>query len=319
MSSARPKSDQPDGSQSDEDHRAPTPGLRHRLSNGFSNGLDNDGMAAGLLLAPAVVLLGLFVIWPIGNLAYLSVTQGGGGNYQRLLSNSEFWQVLGNTMYFTVATVLPSLVLPLGLAVGLDRLPAGPWRGALRAAYFLPSITSLVAVGLGWRWLFQADGPVNGGLGWLGIGPTNWLGSPVWAMPVLILLGVWKQLGFNMVVFLAGLQMIPASRYEAAALDGANGWQQFRYITLPGLRPTLVFVAVTTAIFSLRNFESVYVVTGGGPGNATNLLVYYIYQQAFVRSDFGYAAAGAMVLLALALLLVVLQLRLEGPADDRRA
>jgi multiple sugar transport system permease protein len=319
MSSARPKSDPPDDRRSVKDHRALTPGLR--LRNGLSNGLDNDGVAAGLLLAPAVVLLGLFVIWPIGNLAYLSVAQGGAnlGNYQRLLSRREFWQVLGNTMYFTVATVLPSLVLPLGLAVALDRMPAGPWRGTLRAAYFLPSITSLVAVGLGWRWLFQADGPVNGGLGWLGIGPTNWLDSRVWAMPVLILLSVWKQLGFNMVVFLAGLKMIPASRYEAAALDGANGWQQFRYITLPGLRPTLVFVAVTTAIFSLRNFESVYVVTGGGPGNATNLLVYYIYQQAFVRSDFGYAAAGAMVLLALALLLVVLQLRLEGPADDRRA
>lgn len=298
---------------------------RPRLGHRFSNGLDHDGIAAGLLLLPVVVLLGMFVIFPIGSLAYLSLTQDsftragavGLRNYLRLLGNREFWQVMGNTIYFTVATVLPSLVLPLGLAVGLDRLPPRlkPWRGALQAAYFVPSITSLVAVGLGWRWLFQTDGPVNGALGGLGMAPVAWLGSTVWAMPVLILLSIWKQLGFNMVLFLAGLQMIPTSRYEAAALDGANGWQQFRYITLPGLRPTLVFVAVTTAIFSLRNFEPVYVMTGGGPLNSTNLLVYYVYQQAFERSDFGYAAAGATVLLALALLLVVLQLRLEGPVD----
>ncbi|MBV8886011.1 MAG: sugar ABC transporter permease, partial [Chroococcidiopsidaceae cyanobacterium CP_BM_RX_35] len=129
---------------------------------------------------------------------------------------------------------------------------------------------------------------------------------------VLILLSIWKQLGFNMVVFLAGLQAIPPSRYEAAELDGANSWQQFWHITLPGLRPTLVFATVTTAIFTLRSFEQVYVMTGGDPLNSTNLLVYYVYEQAFAQFDFGYAAAAATVLLAVALLLVYLQLRVWG-------
>jgi multiple sugar transport system permease protein len=150
---------------------------------------------------------------------------------------------------------------------------------------------------------------VNAFLSSLGFEPIPWLGSTNWAMSVIILLSSWKQLGFNMVVFLAGLQAIPTSRYEAAELDGANSWQQFWYITLPGLRPTLIFATITTAIFTLRSFEQVYIITGGGPLNSTNLLVYYIYEQAFALFDFGYAAAAATVLLGVTLLLVYLQLK----------
>jgi len=277
-----------------------------------------EPLIAWLFLAPAIVLLGLFVLWPIAYLFYLSFTAGnftlagthwiGMRNYWRLLLSPDFWQVLGNTVYFTVATVIPSLVIPLALAVLLNR--AFPLRDLLRTAYFIPSITSLVAVGLGFRWLFQTAGPINGLLGHLGIEPIPWLGSVTWAMPVLILLSTWKQLGFNMVVFLAGLQAVPTSLYEAASLDGANAWQRFRYVTLPGLQPTLVFVTVTTAIFTLRSFEQAYVVTGGGPLNSTNILVYYIYEQAFAQFDFGYAAAAATVLLAVTLGLVFLQLQL---------
>ncbi len=276
-----------------------------------------EGLTAWLFLAPALILLGVFVLWPIAYLFYLSFTAGnftragthwvGARNYWRLLVNPDFWQVVGNTVYFTVATVIPSLVIPLGLAVLLNRSLVG--RGLLRTAYFIPSITSLVAVGLGFRWLFQTDGPVNALLGQLRIEPIPWLGSTTWAMPVLILLSAWKQLGFNMVVFLAGLQTIPVQRYEAAELDGADPWQQFWHITLPGLRPTLVFATVTTAIFTLRSFEQPYVMTGGGPLNSTNLLVFYIYDQAFAQFDFGYAAAAATVLLAVTLVLVYLQLR----------
>lgn len=282
--------------------------------------LDNEQLAAWIFLSPALILLGIFVLWPIAYLFYLSFTAGnftqagtrlvGLRNYWRLLLSPDFWQVIGNTAYFTVATVIPSLVIPLGLAVLLNR--AFRWRGILRAAYFIPSITSLVAVGLGFRWLFQTDGPVNAFLNAIGLEPIPWLGSTTWAMPVLILLSSWKQLGFNMVVFLAGLQAIPQQRYEAAELDGANSWQQFWHITLPGLRPTLVFAAVTTAIFTLRSFEQVYIITGGGPLNSTNLLVYYIYYQAFAQFDFGYAAAAATVLLAITLLLVYLQLKTWG-------
>ncbi|MBH8566585.1 sugar ABC transporter permease [Nostoc sp. CENA67] len=279
--------------------------------------LDNDTFAAWTFLTPALILLGVFVIWPIAYVFYLSFTAGsftstgiywiGLKNYWRLLLTPDFGQVVGNTLYFTAATLIPSIVIPLGLAVLLNRSLA--LRGILRSAYFLPSIISLVAAGLGFRWLFQNTGPVNALLNLFGIAPIAWLGDTFWAMPVVIIMTVWKQLGFNMVVFLAGLQAIPSSRYEAAELDGANAWQQFWHITLPGLRPTVIFVAVTTAIFTLRSFEQVFVMTGGGPLNSTNLLVYYIYQEAFAQFDFGYAAAAATLLLAVTLVLVYLQLR----------
>lgn len=278
---------------------------------------DDDSIAAWIFLAPALILLGLFLLWPIAYLVYLSFTTGsftssgihwvGGRNYLRLAFDPDFWQVLGNTLYFTLATVVPSLIFPLGLAVLLNQSWAG--RGLLRTAYFIPSITSLVAVGLGFRWLFQTEGPVNAWLNALGFASIPWLGSTTWAMPILILLSSWKQLGFNMVVFLAGLQAIPGNRYEAAELDGANSWQKFWYITLPGLRPTLIFAAITTAIFTLRSFEQVYMITGGGPLNSTNILVYYIYEQAFALFDFGYAAAAATILLCFTLVLVYLQLK----------
>ena len=289
-------------------------------SDSVKPGFDREALSAWIFLAPALILLGIFVLWPIAYLVYLSFTSGsftqagvrwvGFENYWRLLVTPDFWQVVGNTIYFTIATVIPSLILPLLLAVLLDRAIA--LRGVLRTAYFIPSITSMVAVGLGWRWLFQTNGPVNGILGAIGIEPIPWLGSTVWAMPVLILLSTWKQLGFNLVVFLAGLQTIPDSRYEAAELDGARGWQKFWHVTLPGLRPTLVFATVTTAIFTFRSFEQVYVITGGGPLNSTNLLVYYIYEEAFGMFDFGYAAAGTTILLMLTLGLVWLQLRVWG-------
>ncbi|OKH13381.1 sugar ABC transporter permease [Fischerella major NIES-592] len=280
--------------------------------------LDNDAVAAWIFLAPALILLSLFILWPIAYLFYLSFTSGmftsdgihwiGLNNYWRLLSNSDFWQVIFNTIYFTLATVIPSLVIPLGLAILLNQTL--PLRGLLRSVYFLPSIISLVAAGLGFRWLFQNDGAVNTLLDVIGIKAIPWLSSTVWAMPVLIILGIWKQLGFNMVVFLAGLQTIPPSRYEAAELDGANAWQKFWHITLPGLQSTLIFAVITTMIFTLRSFEQVYVMTGGGPLNSTNLMVYYIYQEAFAQFDFGYAAAAATVLFAVTLILVYLQLQI---------
>ena len=282
--------------------------------------MDQDAIAASIMLAPALILLGLFVFWPIIDVVLLSFTTGsftragiqwnGLRNYLRLLIDPDFWNIMGNTVYFTVATVIPSLVIPLVLAVLLNQSLA--LRGLFRTAYFIPSITSLVAVGLGFRWLFQTNGPVNALLMNLGLEPIPWLSSPLWAMPVLIMLSTWKQIGFNLVVFLAGLQTIPLNRYEAAELDGANAWQKFWHITLPGLQPTLVFATITTAIFTLCSFEQVYVVTGGGPLNSTNILVYYIYEQAFSLFDFGYASAAATVLLAIALVLVYFQLRIWG-------
>jgi multiple sugar transport system permease protein len=279
--------------------------------------IDREGVAAGIFLAPALVLLGIFLVFPIIYLGYLSFTGGsftrsgvhwvGVNNYIRLFLTPDFWQVIINTLYFTIGTVIPSIVIPLGLAVLLNQ--SLPLTGLLRTIYFIPSIVSLVAAGLGFRWIFQTDGAMNGLLANFGIDKIAWLSDPVWAMPVIILLSVWKQIGFNLVVFLAGLQTIPVSRYEAAELDGANGWQQFLYITLPGIQPTLIFAGITTAIFTLKSFEQVYIITGGGPLNSTNLLVYYIYDRAFAQFDFGYAAAAAMVLLAFTSILVYFQLQ----------
>jgi multiple sugar transport system permease protein len=289
----------------------------HRFLDRLAIIFDREEVAAGIFLLPALVLLGVFLIFPIIYLGYLSFTGGsftragvhwvGLNNYLRLLLTPDFWQVIGNTIYFTIGTVVPSTIVPLGLAVLLDRKL--PFTGIFRTIYFIPSIVSLVAAGLGFRWLFQTDGAINSLLGNFGIEKIAWLSDSFWAMPVLIILSIWKQIGFNLVVFLAGLQAIPINRYEAAELDGANSWQQFRYITLPGIQPTLIFAAITTTIFTLKSFEQVYIITGGGPLNSTNLLVYYIYDRAFAQFDFGYAAAAAMVLLAFTAGLVYVQLQ----------
>ncbi len=220
-------------------------------------------------------------------------------NYLRLFQDTDFWQVLSNTGVFTVGTVVPAVAVPLVVAVLLNQEIWG--RGLWRLVYFLPSIISLVAAGLAFRWLLQTQGPVNQLLGIA----IPWLSEPGSAMIALILVSVWHQIGFNVVVFLAGLQTIPSTQYEAACLDGANAWQRFWYITLPGLRPTLIFVTITTILFTLRSFEPVYVMTGGGPLNRTNILVYYVYDQAFNQFDLGYAAAAAVVLFTLVLGLLI--------------
>jgi multiple sugar transport system permease protein len=284
----------------------------------ISTWLDDQAIAAWVFLAPALIALGIFVIFPMVYMVYLSVTDGyltlagvrwvGLNNYVRLLKNPDFWQILGNTIYFAFWTLVPSVVLPLGLAVLLNRNFVG--RGLWRSLFFLPSVVSIVAAGLGWRWLFQPDGIINSILRLNP--PLVWFNDPNLAMTVLILLSIWKQLGFNMVVFLAGLQAIPQSRYEAAELDGADDLAQFWHITLPGLRPTTIFVVISTVIFTFRSFEQVYVVTGGGPLNATNILVHYIYEQAFGMFDFGYAAAAAVLMLVAVLGLVWLQLKISN-------
>ncbi|MCS6782138.1 MAG: sugar ABC transporter permease [Gloeomargarita sp. SKYBB_i_bin120] len=269
-----------------------------------------------LCLAPALGLLGVFTFWPMGFLVGLSLTQGsltrrgsywvGLANYARLLSDPDFAQVLVNTLIYTVGTVVPAVILPLVLAVMLNQNLPG--RSLWRLLYFLPSVISLVAAGLAFRWLFQTEGPLNQ-LFHLSI---PWLSQPWGARVALIVVSVWHQLGFNLVVFLAGLQTIPLTQYEAALLDGANAWQRFWYITLPNLRPTLVLVTVTTTLFTLRNFEPVYVMTGGGPLNRTNILVYYIYDQAFNQFDLGYAAAAAVVLFTVVLGLLLWRLKTVG-------
>jgi multiple sugar transport system permease protein len=272
---------------------------------------NSDTATAWWFLAPALLLLGIFVLWPMVYLIWLGCTDGslrdpffvGTANYERLFTSPRFGEVLLNTAVFTIGTV----VLALFVAVTLSQKI--PLRGIIRAAYFLPTVISLVAAGVAFRWLFHPQGWVST---LLGLSGTDWLASPIWAMPVLIIVALWKQIGFNVVIFLAGLGTVPTSRYEAAQIDGASGWQQFWYITLPGIRPTLVFAVVTTVIFTFRSFEPVYVMTGGGPLNKTNILVYYIYEQAFGLFNFGLSAAAAVVLLVGVLLVTAVQLWVAG-------
>lgn len=278
--------------------------------------LQNSTIIAWLFLAPALILLGIFLFFPIIYLLYLSFTNGslvnakwiGLANYKRLLIDPDFRQIIMNTIYFALGTIVPSIIIPLGLSILLHQNIK--LKGFFRTAYFIPSITSLVAMGLGFRWLFQNNGPLNQLLILLHINPISWLNSTFWAMPVIILFSTWRQIGFNLVVFLAGLQTIPKSRYEAAELDGAKFWTKLWYITLPGLKPTLIFATITTAIFTFRSFEQVYIITNGGPSNSTNILSYYIYEQAFRQFNFGYAASTATVLLLIAIILVSIQLTL---------
>ncbi|WP_069790929.1 carbohydrate ABC transporter permease [Cyanobacterium sp. IPPAS B-1200] len=267
-----------------------------------------------LFLSPALILLTIFLFIPILYLIYLSFTNGsltatkwiGLNNYRRLTIDSDFAQIIINTIYFSITSIIPSILIPLLLAVLLNQKII--LRSFFRTSYFIPSITSLVAMGLGFRWLFQNNGPVNQLLQQINLTPISWLNSPLWAMPVVILFSTWRQIGFNLVVFLAGLQAIPKSRYEAAELDGADSWAKFLYITLPGLKPTLIFCTITTAIFTFRSFEQIYVMTNGGPANSTNILAYYIYQEAFRQFNFGYAAAATSILLLIAFLLVYVQI-----------
>lgn len=283
---------------------------------------DRQALTAWLFLAPALVLLSVFVFWPMAYLVWLGFTDGslrdpffvGLANYERLFTSARFAQVLLNTAIFTLGAVIPSIVLGLLVAVVLAR--AIPLRALLRSVYFLPTAISLVVAGVAFRWLFHPQGWVNGFTGLWGAAPLDWLASPVWAMPVLIVVTIWKQLGFNVIIFLAGLGTVPRSRYEAAALDGANDWQQLWYVTVPGIRPTLVFAVVTTVIFTFRSFEPVYVMTGGGPLNTTNILVYYVYEQAFGLFNFGLSAAAAVVLLVGVLILTALQLWVAGSESE---
>ncbi len=286
------------------------------------NKLNQINWRGWLFLSPALTILAIFLFIPILMVIYLSFTDGniinihwiGLKNYQKLMIDPDFSQIIFNTIYFSIFTIIPSIIIPLILAIFLNQNI--PLKGFFRTAYFLPSITSLVAMGLAFRWLFQNNGTINQILLQLNFPPVNWLNSTFWAMPVLIIFSIWRQIGFNLVVFLAGLQTIPQNRYEAAELDGANFWAKVWYVTLPALKPTLIFAIITTSIFTFRSFEQVYVMTGGGPLNSTNILAFYIYEQAFRQFNFGYASASTSILLLIALALVSLQLITTNENDE---
>jgi multiple sugar transport system permease protein len=273
--------------------------------------------------APFVILFGIFLALPILAAFLMSFTSFGirdiqnpiGAsfvgldNYAKLLSDAKFWKSLGNTAYFVVVGVPLTLALGLVIANALSR-GITRFRTAFRVGYYLPVITSIVAIAVVWRFLLNPDvGLINMLLKTFGITGPDWLASPVLAMPSIIAMAVWRNVGFAMVVFVAGMQAIPAMLYEAAAIDGAGRWQAFRYVTLPMLRPTILFMLVITTIGYLQLFEEPFVMTGGGPLDATLSVTMYMYQQGFPFFHQGYASAIAYVLFVIVAAVAFLQFR----------
>lgn len=285
--------------------------------------------AAFWFVVPALLLILVFFFVPVALGLLLSFTDFdiyaladvgqwrlvGLDNYRRLWVSEAFWTALGNTLYFVAVGGPLSVAVSLGAALLVNhRLTLLP--GLFRTALFLPVVTTLVAVAVVWRYLYHPRyGFLNYALGWFGIEPVDWLGDPNWAMPAIILLAVWKNFGFNMIIFVAGLQSIPGRLYEAAALDGAGGGNQFRHVTLPLLAPTFLFVTVVTFIGYFQLFAEPYVMTQGGPVNATLSVVLLMYQEGFKWWNMGFAAALAFVLFLVVLVGTWLQLQLKRRAS----
>ena len=265
-------------------------------------------------VGPVAAALGLsftdFDIYALGNPEYLRFV--GLENYLRLIGNPTFWKALGNTLYFVVVGGPLSLAISLGAALLINsRLLR--FRGLFRSVFFLPVVTTLVAVAVVWRYLYHpSDGLLNIALGWIGIDPIDWLGDPDWAMPAIILMAVWKNFGYNMIILVAGLQSIPETLYEAARIDGAGRWQQFVHVTLPMLAPTFLFVAIITMIGYFQLFAEPYVMTQGGPSDATLSIVLFMYEEGFRWWNIGYAAAISFILFLIILVVTILQLRFSN-------
>lgn len=259
-------------------------------------------------LLPVIIAFGLsFYKWDSANPAVFV----GLKNFLKLFRDETFQISLLNTIYFTAVTVPLTIVLALFLAVILNQKIKG--IKFFRTMYFFPYITSMVAVAVVWLMLLQPTmGPVNGFLRWIGIkNPPGWTASTSWAMFAVILVSIWRQVGYYMVIYLAGLQNIPEYLYEAATIDGAGGWQKFRYVTLPMLTPATFLNTLLLVIGSFKIFDQVYIMTDGGPGRATNTLVYCIYNQAFWFFNFGYASTIAVVLFLIVLVFTLIQFRYE--------
>ena len=284
-----------------------------------------EARAGWAFVAPALLLIGIFFAIPVLGAFILSFTDFdlysiadlgntrfvGLKNYHDLATSPLFWTALRNTLYFVVVGGPLSAAMSLFAAV-LVNAKLVRFKPFFRSAFFAPWVTTLVAMALVWRYIYHPQyGLLNAALGVIGIGPVDWLGDPHWSMPSLILLSVWKNFGYNMLVFLAGLQSIPEELYEAAALDGAGAWHRFRHITLPMLGPTFVFVGVVTMIASFQIFSEPYVMTQGGPLKSTTTLVLLMYEQGFRWWRLGLSASIAVVLFLLTLGGTLIQLRLQ--------
>jgi multiple sugar transport system permease protein len=283
------------------------------------------GRAGWLFVAPAITLIVVFFFLPVGASLLLSITDFdlyavanpsnvrfvGTRNYTELLQNPTFWLALKNTFYFALIGGPLTVATSLGAALLLNAKVVR-FKTLFRTIYFLPFVTTLVAVAIVWRYLYHPQyGFLNYALGAIGIHPIDWLGDPRWAMPAIILLAVWKNFGYNMLIFIAGLQSVPEDLYEAAALDGAGAVRQFWHVTLPNLAPTFFFVGVVTMIGYFQLFAEPYVMTTGGPLGATTSLVLFMYEEGFRWWRLGVAASIAFLLFLIILVWTAIQLRLE--------
>jgi multiple sugar transport system permease protein len=277
-----------------------------------------------LFIAPNLALFTAFSFLPLLYAFYISfhdwglITEPeyiGVGNYLRLVRDPLFWQSLEHTLVYAAGTVLPSMAIGLALAIALNRrLPA---RLLLRSMYFLPIVVSAVAAGTIAAWLFNDNyGVINSMLVRVGLSRIAWLSTPQWALPSLMIATLWLRIGFCMVVYMAALQSIPTMYYEAARIDGASTMHQFRHITLPLLRPATFLLLILSIIYSFQVFDLIYVMTGGGPGFSTTMVVQYIYRSAFVTSEMGYASAMGMALYVLILVFTLLQWRASRQAEN---
>jgi multiple sugar transport system permease protein len=281
--------------------------------------------AAWFFLAPSLALIGVFFFLPVVASLLLSITDFdiygianpsntrfvGLDNYSRLLRTPDFSLALRNTFYFAFVGGPLTIAVSLGAALLLSSKLVR-FKGFFRTIYFTPFVTTLVAVAIVWKYLYHTRyGLFNYGLGMIGIGPIDWLGDPHWAMPSIILMAVWKSFGYNMLIFIAGLQAIPEDLYDAAEIDGASAVRRFFSITLPMLAPTLVFVSVITMIGYFQLFAEPYVMTQGGPLRSTTSVVLLMYEEGFRWWRMGNAAAIAFVLFIVILLATLVQFRLQ--------
>jgi len=291
------------------------------MARKFSNlpKLNRKALTGYLFILPLISILAIFVLIPVGASLVLSFYKWdiissprfvGLQNYVRLVGQDLFWISLKNTFIYTVAVVAIGLVLALSLALLLNET----WlRGKtfFRTVYFIPVITSMVVISMIWSWLYSPTyGILNYILKILGLPMQKWLSDPKLAMICIILMTIWKFLGYHTIIFLAGLQGIPEQMYEAAMLDGSNWWQRFRYITLPLLKPTTFFITVMAIIGSFQVFDQVYIMTEGGPLYSTTVLVVYLYNNAFRYFRMGFGCAIAWVLFGIIFIVTLVQLRL---------
>jgi multiple sugar transport system permease protein len=291
--------------------------------------MKSRSLAGWIFAAPALIAIAVFFAVPVAAALAMSLTDFdiyaladlanlrfvGLGNYARLLQTPLFWQALLNTAYFVVIGVPLSIGASLGAALLLHSRLARA-QAFFRTALFAPVVTTLVAVAVVWRYLFHTRyGFLNYALAAVGIEPIDWLGDPAWAMPAIVLLSVWKNFGYNMVILLAGLQAIPQDLYEAARLDGARRWALFRHITVPSLAPMLLVVSILTMAGHFQLFAEPYVMTQGGPAQRTVTVLYLMYEEGFKWWSLGTASAVAFVLFAIMFAITLVQLRLSKRAE----